>query len=201
MQQGEASKIALFSVGDYGWNRTGFDNEQSWMAALRAVFGHRWPSAFCLLPNLSTYDQSTVLSDLIRQYKAAPSCPQRTSALLQQLKALVNACDTLAEMGLSDLASDRLLWHEIQPFTDKVGDMCRYAEALVEARSHGDSASIAATVKEVEAIDSNPRYQFKVLNGMGEDIQLSQREANPSAKVLRPFLDWLVKPLSNPTVK
>ena len=32
---------------------------------------------------------------------------------------------------------------------------------------------------------------FNVLNGMGDDIQLSQRVANPSAKVLRPFLGWL----------
>lgn len=201
MQQGEASKVALFSVGDYGWNRTDFDNEQSWMASLRAVFGHRWQSAFCLLPNLSTYDQSTALSDLIRQYKAAPTCQQRASALSQQLKTLANACDTLAEMGQSDIASDRLLWREIQPFTDKVGDMCRYAEALVEALSHGNSANMDAIVKKVEAIDTNTKYQFKVLNGMGEDIKLSQKEANPSAKVLRPFLDWLVKQLSRPTVK
>lgn len=40
-------------------------------------------------------------------------------------------------------------------------------------------------------MDSEKNYKFNVLNGMGEDIELSQRMANPSAKVLRPFLDWL----------
>jgi hypothetical protein len=46
MQQGEASKIALFSIGDYAWNRGAFDNEQSWMARCEAVFGKHWPQAF-----------------------------------------------------------------------------------------------------------------------------------------------------------
>ncbi len=191
MQQGAASKVALFGVGDYGWNRTAFDNERSWMASLRAVFGSRWHQAFRLMPNISTYDRSARLSDRIRAYKANPTCKKCTKALLDELGSLATAADSLAAMGLSGNASDRLLWNDIQPFVNKVGDMCRYAAQMVGALSNGESAGVAAARSKVKALDSENKYKFNVLNGMGEEIELSQREANPSAKVLRPFLGWL----------
>ena len=195
MQQGTASKVALFGVGDYGWNRKAFDNERSWMASLRAVFGSRWPQAFRLMANISTYDQSTRLSDCIRAYKSNPTCRRNAEALLQELGSLAAAADSLATMGQSASEADRLLWHDIGPFVLKMGDMCRYAAELAGALSAGDASAVAATRSKVKALDSEPLYMFNVLNGMGDDIQLSQRVANPSAKVLRPFLGWLDKQL------
>lgn len=191
MQQGAASKVALFGVGDYGWNRAAFDNERSWMASLRAVFGSRWQQACRLLPNISTYDRSTTLADRIRAYKAKPMCKHCTKALLEELASLGAATDSLRTMALSTSESDRLLWHDIQPFVDKLGDMCRYAAQMVGALSAGEATDLAVTRSKVKAMDSEKNYKFNVLNGMGEDIELSQRMANPSAKVLRPFLDWL----------
>ena len=191
MQQGMASKVALFGVGDYGWNRKAFDNERSWVASLRAVFGSRWPQAFRLMANISTYDQSTRLSDCIRAYKSNPTCRRNAEALLQELGSLASAADSLATMGQSAAEADRLLWNDIKPFVCKMGDMCRYAAELVGALSAGDASAVAATRSKIKTLDSEPRYMFNVLNGMGDDIQLSQRVANPSAKVLRPFLGWL----------
>ena len=50
MQQGEISKIALYSIADYAWHRAAFDNDASWMASLKAIFGERAKAAFRLLP-------------------------------------------------------------------------------------------------------------------------------------------------------
>ena len=69
--------------------------------------------------------------------------------------------------------------------------MCRYAAQMVGALSAGEATDLAVTRSKVKAMDSEKNYKFNVLNGMGEDIELSQRMANPSAKVLRQFLDWL----------
>jgi hypothetical protein len=193
MQQGEASKVALFSIGDYAWNRKAFDNESSWMASLRAVFGKRWRAALRLLPNISTYDRSTRLSELIRMYKANPGCKQQAAQLTAALQELSASADTLAQLGGSACESDRLLWHEMQPFARKVGDMCRYAEVMVGALSGSTATGLDEAVKGAKNIDADAQYKFNVLNGMGAGIKLSQREANPSDKVLRPFLDWLVE--------
>lgn len=197
MQQGEASKIALFSIGDYAWNRAAFDNEQSWMASLQAVFGKRWPQAFKLAPYISTYDQSTRLSDLIRQYKMRPMCKKRAAALKKELTAVAAAADSIALMGQSRNVSDQLLWHEMQPFASKVADMCRYSVSLIDAMVEGKTDKVQAVEAKVKAMDSNAKYQFNVLNGMGEDIKLSKKDANPASKVLRPFVSWLVEQASN----
>lgn len=197
MQQPAASKVALFSAGDYGWNRAAFDNERSWTAAVRALFGKHWHQAMRVLPNLSTYDRSTRLSDRIRAYKMNPTCKKATEALLKELHGISRAADSLAVMAQSDSEADRLLWNDIKPFVLKVNDMCRYAAQMAGALSSSNNAGVEETRAQVRGIDSAAKYKFNVLNGMGEDIKLSQREANPSAKVLRPFLDWLDKQLDN----
>lgn len=196
MQQGTASKVALFSVGDYGWNRKAFDNDRSWMASLRAVFGNQWRQAYRISGNISTYDRSVHLSALIRAYKANPKCNNRAKALLHELNNLEVAADSLETMGISSNESDRLLWNDIKPFVNKVGDMCHYAALMVDALSNGNNIDISLMHNKIIALDSDDKYKFNVLNGMGEDIKLSQREANPSAKVLRPFLDWLDRQLN-----
>jgi hypothetical protein len=42
-------------------------------------------------------------------------------------------------------------------------------------------------------MEKDERYQFDVLTGMDADIALSVRTAEPSARLFRPFLDWLLQ--------
>lgn len=184
MQQGEVSKIALFSIGDYAWNMKGFDNDASWMASLNAVFGKLAPNAFRLLPYLRYYDTNSHLADLIRAYKAAPGDAHAKKALLDELNAIAADANAVAALGTSANPSDKLLWTELRPFVEKVADMSSLAADFLNG--HGSKAA-------VEVIDSNEKYKFDVLNGMGNDIKLSRQVADPSAKMLRPFLDWLAK--------
>lgn len=184
MQQGEVSKIALFSIGDYAWNMKAFDNDASWMAALDAVFGKLAPNAFRLLPYLRYYDTNSPLADLIRAYKAAPGDAHVKKALLDELSAIAADANAVAALGTSSNPSDKLLWTELRPFVEKVADMSSLAADFLNG--HGSKAA-------VEAIDSNEKYKFDVLNGMGNDIKLSRKVADPSAKMLRPFIDWLAK--------
>ncbi len=37
MNQGQASKVALFSGADYAWNPGAFDADKSWEASLAAI--------------------------------------------------------------------------------------------------------------------------------------------------------------------
>lgn len=184
MQQGEVSKISLFSIADYAWNMRGFDNDASWMAALKAVFGTLAPNAFRLLPYLRHYDASSPLADLIRAYKASPHDAHTKKALLGELNSIAANAKAVAALGTSSNPSDRLLWDELRPFVEKVADMSRMAAAILNGQ--GSKATVAK-------FDNDEKYKFDVLNGMGNDIRLSRRVAEPSAKMLRPFLNWLAK--------
>ncbi len=191
MQQGEISKIALFSIADYAWHRAAFDNDASWMASLNAIFGKRADAAFRLLPQVRYYDTNTPLSNCIRLWKAHRSDAQATKNLLDELASLQADAKTLSGMATSSNASDRLFWTELQPYVDKVADMCAIAQALVNPAS--TDAQRQAAQDAAAKLDTNPKYQFSILNGMGSDIKLSMRTAEPAAKVLRPFVSECAK--------
>lgn len=184
MQQGEVSKISLFSIADYAWNMKAFDNDASWMASLNAVFGKLAPNAFRLMPYLRYYDTNSPLADLIRAYKVSPNDARTKNALLDELNNIVNNAKAMSALASSSNPSDKLLWTELRPFVEKVADMSSLAADFLNG--HGSNAA-------VKAIDNNEKYKFDVLNGMGNDIKLSRKLAEPSAKILRPFLDWLAK--------
>ncbi len=189
MQQGEISKIALFSIADYAWHRAAFDNDASWMASLRAIFGQHADNAFRILPLTRHYDGSTTLADRIRVWKAQPTDLRATQALLDELRSIQADAKALGNMASSDNVSDRLLWHELQPYIEKVADMCGIAHTLVNPNATGVQRQQAA--RQAEELDRNPKYQFSILSGMGNDISLSKRGAEPAAKVLRPFVGEL----------
>ena len=188
MQQGEVSKIALYSIADYAWHRAAFDNDASWMASLKAIFGKRASNAFRILPLTRHYDTNTPLADRIRLWKANPRDQRTTQALLDELQSLQADAKALSDMATSDNVSDRLLWHELQPYVEKVADMCGIAHTLI---APANDTQRQQARQQAEQLDENPKYQFSILSGMGNDISLSKRGAEPSAKVLRPFVSTL----------
>ena len=182
MQQGEASKIALFSVGDYAWNNMAFDNEKSWLAAIKAVVGpDKAGDLFKVLPYLRYYDETTLLP-LVESYKTSiENGSPNPTILINELSTALEACRSLKELEGSKVESNRLFYEDIRPWVNKLETMLQMTIDLLQGKSVADYPDL----------DTDAAFSLEVLNGMGEDINLSIRNAEPSAKVLRPFIDWL----------
>ncbi len=187
MQQGELSKIALFSVADYAWNNAAFDNYDSWDAAIPAVVGRDYAKAFKkLAPYLRYYDEDA-LAYRINNYQASVRRgPPNPKALIKELREAHDACQVLKTMAHSASESDRLLYNDVRPWLLKLEAMT--AETI--SRLDGDN---------VPAIDydSNPDFQFETLGGMGEHISLKVLTAEPSNVRLMPLLKELRPKLSS----
>ena len=181
MQQGEASKIALFSIADYAWNTDDFDNNQSWDAALTAIVGkEKAPALRRLAPYLRYFD-GDALDYLVGNYRrsVANGKPQPW-ALIGELRRVVRDCETLAALESSPRLSDRLFYDDLRPWLLKLQAMATETIARLEG-------------KPVEAVDldANPDFQFPILTGLGQEIDLSVKTAEPAAEVLEPLLRWL----------
>lgn len=177
MQQGEVSKIALFSAADYAWNNHAFDNQQSWENALPAVVGKRFAGALrTIAPYLRYYD-GDALTYLTEDYKREH--PDFPGTLLRELRKVNVACKVLEGLKLSALQSDRLFYEDIRPWLLKLRDMTADAIAMMEG---AEPTSLAA---------DSTRYDFPILTGLGNEISLSVKQAEPAEKVLHPFLDYL----------
>lgn len=200
MQQGELSKIALFSVGDYTWNMAKFDNMQSWKASIPAVVGADRADAFeALVPYLRYYDAETPLAKLIGDFKAAfakEGAKASPNALQAELSRIEAACITVEGMA-NATESDKLFYGDLRPFLLKLKAMAVHGnvmlKALTEPATSMDRVTFAKSWSAIEGMDKKDDHQFDILTGMGSDITLSVQTAEPAAQSLRPFLDWLLK--------
>lgn len=181
MQQGEISKITLFSVADYSWNNNAFNNERSWSASLAAVVGKENEASLRLLAQYLRYFDTDALKLEVNYYKeSVKEGRPRPGALIEKLSAVNTACHALKAMKDSDKESDRLFYNDIRPWLLKLEAMTTEAVALLKGESPAPTD-----------YEKNPDFQFSGLSGMGESISLSTLTAEPSAEILRPFIDWL----------
>ena len=187
MQQGELSKIALFSVADYTWNNSAFNSRWSWEAAIPAVVGKDRAEAFKkLAPYLRYYDNDAIGYTIDNYYKSVKSGKANHKSLLNELRGVNEACKVIKAMKNSSNESDRLLYNDVRPWLLKLEAMTAEAISLLE----GDD------VPTID-YDNNPDFQFETLNGMGKDISLRVLTAEPANKLLMPLLEWLRKHSKN----
>lgn len=195
MQQGEASKFALFGVGDYSWNNAAFDNEADYHAAVKAVVGKDRATDFEYLSQFLRYYDNEPMASLVDAYKSnGNSAPVKA----EMLKVL-STCQAMQDMAASGRECDSLLVADIQPWLNCLGDMAALTIQLldqIDAKKSGRQTDadrlVAAHLKKTVAdFEQYGNHQFNVLNGLGNDIELSTRVAEPSGKILRPFLTHL----------
>lgn len=181
MQQGEISKITLFSVADYAWNNSAFDNQRSWEAALPAVIGKDKAQALRYLAPYLRYFDADALGYDVREYKASVERGHpRPGTIIFKLLGVRKACSQLMALKDSEDISDRLFYSDIRPWLLKLDAMAAEAVVLLQGRPSAGTD-----------FENSKDFQFEVLNGMGEDISLSVLTAEPAAEVLRPFIDYL----------
>ena len=181
MQQGELSKIGLFSTADYSWNTAAFNNYRSWEAAIPAVVGKDRAEDFKnIVPALRYYDFDE-FEYLVSRYKqSVEKGKPAPGALLGELKKLNASCQVIKKMKDSDNESDRLFYNDIRPWLLKLEAMTDEAIQLIEGK------------KPVQRdYENDPDFRFEILGGMGEHIKMAERTAEPSAKCLMPFIQWL----------
>ena len=181
MQQGELSKVALFSVADYTWNNAAFDNYESWEAAIPAVVGKERAKAFKKLAPYLRYYDNDALAYKINNYQASVKRGSpRPNSLLAELREVNDACQVIKAMKSSINESDRLLYNDVRPWLLKLEAMSAEAIALFEGKNPPACN-----------FDKNPDFQFETLGGMGEEISLKVLPAEPATTCLMPLLKWL----------
>ncbi|MBQ0149874.1 MAG: beta-N-acetylglucosaminidase domain-containing protein [Bacteroidales bacterium] len=181
MQQGEISKISLFSAADYAWNNAGFDNDRSWAAAIPAVVGADRAEAFRYAAPYLRYFDADAIGYTVRQYRlSVEEGHPRPGNLIGRMKKLIDCCSALEGMQTSPVQSERLFFEDMKPWLLKLKAMAQEALDLLEGRP---SSGVD--------FDTDPAFKFEILNGMGEDIRLEVITAEPAAEVLMPLIQSL----------
>ena len=182
MQQGAASKIALFSMGDYAWNNAAFDNAGSWKASLSAVADPRHAEALeRVLPCLRYYDEDALGAPVEAYRRSVEAGAPQPGPLRAELDGILASCRLLDGLAVSPAESDRLFHEDIRPWLAKLETMLQVTLDLLDGKD----------VSGYPDLETGEPFQFEILTGMGEEIALAVKTAEPAARVLRPFIDWL----------
>ncbi len=196
MQEGEVAKIPLFSVADYAWNNSGFNNMESWSASFKAIVGEQYAKDYQELAYYLRYNDPEALKNEIAAYKSAFGVgnPQ-PDALKTRLGKVYDACVSLGRLETSEKESDKLLYADLRPYLQKLTAATKSVLAFLDAASASDKTEkwekYVGEVKTASTIDTDEAYKTYALEGMGTNVNVSEHNAKVSQKNLLPFVTYM----------
>ena len=198
MQEGELSKIALFSVADYSWHTAGFNNTTSYEAAVRAVVGQDDAEDFAFLSDYLRWNDPADFGSLLSgaQTNLDKATNSNVRNLRQRLERLSSVCQHFMGYKESASESDRLLYRDIAPWLLKLNAMTSASLGMMDAAqsTEEDEVRWPIYVTSIETIDdlaTNTDYTAYALEGMGNGTSVSWRQSQPSQKYFLPFTSWI----------
>ena len=187
MQQGELAKIALFSVADYAWNNSGFNNMQSWEASFPFILD---PEAAQALRNVAPY---------LTKYDPADSFGASLGSdnMIAKANSLLESIATLRGLETSKNESDRLMWRDIKSWTLKLEAMLHSLTSLLSAKEGTDIdtrwADYETGASFADSLLTKEDYIVYTLEGKGANVPVSAHITMPAQSYLAPCINSLLK--------
>lgn len=200
MQQGEIAKTALFSVADYAWNNSAFDNQKSWEASFSTII--RDPEirhAYRFVAEYLRWNEPHQLSRLIGDYRSTMLTREsKGDALRAHLHKIIDNCIRVEGLKGSREESDHLLYNDLRPWLLRLRADCGTLLALMDTiDSRADMTEMrkkyAVAQQRVLDLDTNADYSVYALEGMGDEISTSVYKTQLSQQYLEPFIDYLFR--------
>ena len=200
MQQGAMARTPLFSIADYAWNNASFNNEKSWEASFKSIIADAdIRQAYHDITYYLRWNEPATLNAIINNYKSSlESGAPNSQKILQTIQKIKQDCQTVMRLKDSSTNVDRLLYTDIAPWLHTLHTYTLITEKMInilDASSPEQHLGNWAAVKEVcdslEALDRSTLYTAYALEGMGNGISVSERQAQLSRKYLYPFIAYL----------
>lgn len=206
MDKPEASKIALFGVGDYCWNVDAFDSVTSWKAGIRQLFP-KYADAMQTLADHSSdqgqnghgyrREESAEFKPVIDKATAELSKGKISKPTNQKLLAEFEKMQSAAKTLIKEIPEDNPeLWLEIEYWVRTLGETGKFGEATVKfAASAGSDAKARA-----ELAGRAAKYYASRERTMDEQCEHAKKIGAPHQKpsklaelVVMPFLTKVFK--------
>lgn len=191
MQQGEVSKTALFSVADYAWNNSAFDNKKSWEASFAQVLStpEKREAYKTLIPYIRWNDPQEMQA-AIAEFKRG-----RTAKIKGLLDKLEPALQTMQGLSRSSVESEQLLYKDLTPWLAKLQAMIRATQNMITLSQSKDRAiqweNYVQADSVIKALATDEAFTAYALEGLGHSISVSKRQCSPAAKYFFPFMNYL----------
>ncbi len=198
MQQGEVSKTALFSVADYAWNNSAFDNDKSWEKSFDYIIADKAKrEAYKMIAPYLRANEPKEMGEAIAKLNG-DEFNSDLEPLLVLLRKLLPQIEVLRSMEESEVEAERLLYQDIKPFVNKLATML----PILQYGTDGEWAEYPWDLyldylRNIEELNNSEDYRVYALEGLGSGISVSHQQAKVSAKYLTPFILGMKSKLLN----
>lgn len=198
MQEGELSKLALFSVADYSWHTAGFNNTKSYQAAVKAVVGNDDAEDFSLLCDYLRWNDPSTFGTFINNLKNRINNASNTyvAQMRERMLNMQNICAKFVAYKDSEIESNRLLYADIRPWLLKLQAMVDITLKMMDAAEGSEDLlerwpGYVTALNMIPDLETNTAYTAYALEGMGQWVSVSARQAQASHKYFYPFVYWM----------
>ena len=207
MNQGQASKIALFGGADYSWNPAKFDTKTNWEAFFKAEVRNddKMRDAlrtFALNSNALVEEEN--LQQLYSSFESSYSVdqlPEVTDALLSETQKIYDACGIVETLKDSDNKDDLLLYEDIRCWVAKLKSMTGIISKSLTLMKGGSDLSnwtyFSDVQKEYQKLHSDSAFLVSSFEGAGTSTYERYYEVHPSQTYMEPFVDYIMDKLND----
>lgn len=206
MNQGQASKIALFGAADYSWNPSKFNESDNWEASLASIVKEpELQDALKTFINIvsayTTHDTRTPEGEKFAPlYTAFQSSYSKgnvpdAAELINEMKKANAACKLLESLKESENQEYNLFYEDIKSWLAKVESMTDIVVKSISFMKNDAGLSAWTDFAEVQAkaqkIHNDSAFLLSVFEGKGTSTYEVFKEVQPTPKYLDPFVDFL----------
>lgn len=141
MQEAQASKVALFAIADYGWNRADFDMDKSWEDSFKYIEPDASEELYTFAKHMSdpapnwhglsleeSEELRPVIEEFTRKLWAKESILEYSKVILDEYQEILDATNNFATKSKNEL-----LKSEIKGWVDSLRDLTESTMAYISA--------------------------------------------------------------------
>lgn len=205
MNQGCASKPALFSSAEYAWNPAAFDEDKSWEDFFSAEINEPEMAdalkTFALNSDTDVEEQALInLYNTFKNEYQKGKLPSNAITLRDEIQKIYDACETLKGMESHQNKSYQMLYKEIKYWISKLKLMTFIIKEGLDFMIDNNKENWVkyTFVKDTkENLHTNPNVILTSLEGSGTKTTIQEYEATVGAKNMLPFVDFITQKIDD----
>lgn len=201
MNQGNASKVALFGGADYSWNPSAFDADLNWEAFFNSAFDNEEFAAALktFASNSDALVEDEDLLELYTQFKQnqvpGGEMPACTAELIERMKTLYDACVYLQAQADNPEPKYSLMYEDIKCWVAKLKTMSEIIYKSLELMQKNEESMwlYYSDIKRLyTSLHTDSAYMVSALEDAGNNTYEVFYEVHPSQTSMEPFIEYLM---------
>lgn len=210
MQEAQASKVALFAIADYGWNRSDFDMDKSWKDSFKYIDEDAAEELYTFAKHMSdpspnwhglALEESEEISPILEEFRSrlfnGESILEYSQVVLDEYQEILDSTNNFAQKSKNEL-----LKSEIKGWVDSLRDLAEstiaYVNSAVALEKGNYDEAIKYYVQGEDEYTASRSHRVPAINDGQTRPEPGTKELIPFAKDLSRLISEKVDQLINP---